>query len=115
MQLIFSTLLRLQLYPVFIKSWITLKFESVLEIMAGETGWPVESLAISHGGRRLDNVKATLEETGMTEHDLLILGRKGSPAIPPSLSVDDDPIEKIRLHLLNDPSLRARTQQVFSC
>lgn len=60
----------------------------------------------------LADLKATLEETGVAENDLLILKRRVGSDASSSRPTTEDSLEKLRHHLLNDPMIRARTEAV---
>ncbi|KAI0328221.1 hypothetical protein GY45DRAFT_1020488 [Cubamyces sp. BRFM 1775] len=78
-----------------------MELENVMALLEAESGIPVAEQSLSYEGRDLSNPKATMRESGVGDHAMLLLRRKVQVA---GRSVEQD-AEMMRLQLLGDPAL----------
>jgi len=86
----------------------TMSLEDVMALLEAEFGVPPAEQSISHEGRDLTNVKATVEELGVSDNAMLLFRRKNNVA---GRTVERD-AEMMRLQILGDPSLMRQLQEV---
>ncbi|KAI0658688.1 hypothetical protein C8Q70DRAFT_182252 [Cubamyces menziesii] len=81
-----------------------MELENVMALLEAESGIPVAEQSLSYEGRDLSNPKATMRESGVGDHAMLLLRRKVQVA---GRAVEQD-AEMMRLQLLGDPALMAQ-------
>ncbi|PSR81030.1 hypothetical protein PHLCEN_2v6561 [Hermanssonia centrifuga] len=84
-----------------------MELENVMALLEAESGISVHEQSISHEGRDLSNPKATMRESGIGDHAVLLLRRKVQVA---GRTMEQD-AEMMRLQLLGDPNLMRQLQQ----